>query len=239
MKRYCRNLMVMALATGIFIMFASLAHATFQVTLVSGLSSLTAIDNVLNDTNPNVGEINVVGSVGVFTTNSAFVVSPVPGLGSASIDTNAFHATSTAAGVLTVTATNGGFSFAPFPAYTLSGNIGGTTNLGGNTVTYDIIYDPTNATPGSAPPGTLLNVPIQYGPGNLFGGNASTTLLPPLGNPFSLTQTMVITHAGVSSTSYNADASVKPVPEPTTLILLGVGLAGLAGYGWRRKKKQS
>jgi hypothetical protein len=30
-----------------------------------------------------------------------------------------------------------------------------------------------------------------------------------------------------------------PIPEPSTLIILGFGVAGMAVYGWRRKKKQS
>ena len=39
--------------------------------------------------------------------------------------------------------------------------------------------------------------------------------------------------------SGQVQVGANPVPEPGTLMLLGSGLAGLLGYGWRRRRTQS
>ena len=45
-----------------------------------------------------------------------------------------------------------------------------------------------------------------------------------------------ITYADGSSDSFAIQSDVEPVPEPSTLALLGIGIAGMAAYGWRRRK---
>ena len=41
----------------------------------------------------------------------------------------------------------------------------------------------------------------------------------------------------IDNIKVTAGADIEPIPEPGTLLLLCTGLAGLAGYGIRRRKK--
>jgi len=46
----------------------------------------------------------------------------------------------------------------------------------------------------------------------------------------------LITKPGGVVTALGAETQLSTVPEPTSMAMLGVGLAGMGGYGWRRRK---
>lgn len=73
--------------------------------------------------------------------------------------------------------------------------------------------------------------------GPLGGAFANTTTNPGIviANPYSLTQSVQFTHPGSGSTSFNAE--LRSVPEPSALLLMGLGFLGLAL--WQRREARS
>jgi hypothetical protein len=119
----------------------------------------------------------------------------------------------------------GQFFYGVLTVYDASNNLLGTyTSLVGNT------FNAQNN-----PPEIFLGVldatadisKIDYSVFALLGSDH--TLTDPIANrrndPFAINQLSILTGA--------------PVPIPPTALLLGSGLLGLAGFGWRRKKNQS
>jgi hypothetical protein len=59
-------------------------------------------------------------------------------------------------------------------------------------------------------------------------------------NPFSLTDVVTIAFTGAGETvSLDANLDVVPTPEPGTMVLLGIGMLGLAVCGKRRMSKEA
>jgi hypothetical protein len=113
-----------------------------------------------------------------------------------------------------------------FPGFTLA--FGGTIN--GGSVTALAFFNNANGYFGGTQFASLGPFSSGAFSGTTGGATATTS-------PYSLTQAFVINSGG--STSFSGDASLNPVPEPGSLMLLGGGLLGLAGLARRRRQKKA
>lgn len=86
---------------------------------------------------------------------------------------------------------------------------------------------------------TTAVLTLTFAPGDTVEGlNLGTQ-----NNPFVRMQNVGKNGAGslkiTGTPGGGPDPGPNPVPEPSSMVLLGIGLAGLAGYGWRRKRRSA
>jgi hypothetical protein len=122
-----------------------------------------------------------------------------------------------------------------YPGFTMAW--GGTVTNG--SATYAAYYSNTNN-----PFATTSLIGTLPGTGSFTGAfSGTTTGLANTIAPYSLTQVVTVTpNPGLFTiTTYSGNASLNPVPEPSTLVLLGLGLGvlGLSGHRRIRQNKTS
>jgi hypothetical protein len=83
----------------------------------------------------------------------------------------------------------------------------------------------------------VLDLPIGYVSGSFLKG--TSTYSGQTVSSLGLTPGTYVYTWGSGSSADSFAVNISPVPEPATLTLLGIGIAGMAGYAWRRKRQRA
>jgi len=230
MKKSVSVRAVVAAVAAVIVATAMEASAA-TIILSSGGDSCTISDGALvaicSGAGTSTGDLNATTDVVTASvTVGNFVLNVATGASNFAptiMDLNDISGSNSAGGDLTIQFSETGFSDIPGVTMSFGGTLDGPA---GSTVTLENWFGSSDTLFSF---GTLLGSFGAFGPGAF--SQTQGAILPGSPNPFSLTQVLTIHSTG--SLLYSGDASMSPVPEPATMVLLGTGL--LAAFRARRK----
>lgn len=229
-----RKTMVALLAGAMMMMATSAMALPLSLTVSDGVLSTTIVDNAAGDLDLNVGSISFINlALGTYKIN----VNSATGLGQPNIAwPEALHlnavevkTASVPNGTLTFTLKDSSLSLLGLlpvsPNAELEYFIGATTQ-NGNIVSQTVKYN-----------GTAVGTQSGVAANRAF--NADDFVLLDVANPFQIEEVVNFAFVTTGSSSFDAGVNIIPTPEPGTMVLLGLGMLGMAVFGKRRMNKEA